>query len=245
MRSLALAAETQAIFDRIGSYAWTLDVYGMSQSRALWLVKARTQARINRAGIVPPYTNIYRRYVSELVRVFRSENGEKLIATVKLTIRKWVNIGLEPTLLQGLLSDCFLRFEQQGYAMPATQSLARRPRPRRRHGTYAGSLRKGRAALRKGSTVAEQAELQKRGAEVATDIARRLKPVLEARGVTGRAFIPYYNFAQKLGRLSRTYADKSLRMAAADLVDLYEARSLDGDTLRTIAAALFGITFDS
>ena len=242
MRSLTLSAETQAIFDRIRSYTWTLNVYGMSQSRAFWLVRARTQTRINQAGIVPPYTNVYRRYVNELVRVFRIENGARLIAAIKLTIRKWVNFGLEPTLLEGLLSDCFLRFEQQGYAMPRTQPPGRQPKPRHRHGTYAGSLKKGRTALRKGNTVAEQAELQQQGSEIASDIARRLKPVLEAHGVTGRAFIPYYNFAQKLGRLSRNYGGKSLQIAAADLVDLYEAKQLDGNILRAISQVLFDIT---
>ena len=95
--------------------------------------------------------------------------------------------------------------------------------------------------LRKGSTVAEQAELQKQGSEIASAIARRLKPVLEARNITGRAFIPYYSFAQKLGKLSRTYADKSLQMATADLVDLYEARSLDRDTLLAICASLIDV----
>ncbi len=241
MRDLSLSAKTQAIFARIRNYAWTLNVYGMSQSRALWLVRARTQARINQSGIVPPYTNVYRRYVSELVKVFRTENGERLIATIKLTIRKWVNLRLEPTLLEGLLSDCFLRFEQQDYAMAKTQSLGRQPKSRHRHGTYAGSLKKGRAALRKGSTVAEQAELQQQGSEIASDIARRLKPVLEARGIAGRAFIPYYNFAQKLGRLSRNYGGKSLQIAAADLIDLYEAKQLDSDILRAISQVLFDI----
>ena len=242
MRSLALSAETEAILDRIRSYTWTLNLYGMSQSRALWLVRARTQTRINQAGIVPPYTNVYRRYVSELVRVFRTENGARLIATIELTIRKWVNFGFEPTLLEGLLSDCFLRFEQQGYAMPRTQSLVRQPKPRRRHGTYADSLTKGQAALRKSGTVAEQAELQKQGSEIASDIVRRLKPVLAARSITGRAFIPYYNFAQKLGKLYRNYGGKSLQIVAADLVDLYEAKQLDSDTLHAISQVLFDIT---
>lgn len=179
--------------------------------------------------------------MNELVRVFRTENGARLIATIKLTIRKWMNLGLEPILLEGLLSDCFLRFEQQGYAMPRTQSLGRQPKSRRRHGTYAGSLKKGRAALRKGSTVTEQAELQKQGSKIASDIARRLKPVLDARGITGRAFTPYYNFAQKLGTLSCNYGGKSLQIAAADLVDLYEARELESDILRCISQVLFNI----
>jgi hypothetical protein len=243
MRELALSARTQAIFDRVKSYAWTLNVYGLSSSRAEWLVKARTQARIHKAGVVPPYTNVYRRYVSELIRVFRNETGERLIQAIKLVIRKWANLGLDPELLQGLLGDCFLRFEQQGYAMPEAKSLGRQHKPRRHHTTYAVSLRKGRAALRKGSSVAEQAELHRVGSELASDIARRLKPVLEARGVTGRAFIPYYNFAQKLGKLNRNYGGRSLQMAAADLIDLYEAKSLDGDTLRAIAATLFNTSF--
>jgi hypothetical protein len=242
MRELALSAQTQAIFDRIKSYAWTLNVYGMSSSRAEWLVKARTRARIHKAGIVPPYTNVYRRYVSELTRVFRSETGERLIAAIKLTMRKWANLGLDQALLEGLLSDCFLRFEQQGYAMPEAESLGRQPKPRRRRSTYAAALTKGRATLRKGSTVAGQAERHRQGSELASDIARRLKPVLEARGVTGRAFIPYCNFAQKLGCLSRKYGSNSLQMAASDLVDLYEAKSLDGDTLRAIAATLFNVS---
>ena len=125
--------------------------------------------------------------------------------------------------------------------MPEAKSLVRQPKPRRRRSTYAVSLNKGRAMLRKGSTVAGQAERQRQGSELASDIARRLKPVPEARGVTGRAFIPYYNFAQKLGRLTRNYDGKSLQMASSDLVDLYEAKSLDGDVLVATATTLFGI----
>jgi len=40
MRELALSARTQAIFDRIKNYAWTLNVYGLSSSRAEWLEMA-------------------------------------------------------------------------------------------------------------------------------------------------------------------------------------------------------------
>lgn len=52
---------------------------------------------------------------------------------------------------------------------------------------------------------------------------------------------PLQRFAQKPGRLSRTYADMFLRMAAEDLIDLYEAKSLDGGKLRAIAAILYGV----
>ncbi len=37
----------------------------------------------------------------------------------------------------------------------------------------------------------------------------------------------------------------ALQMAAADLIDLYEAKALDGDTLRAIAVTLFGVNVSS
>jgi hypothetical protein len=53
--------------------------------------------------------------------------------------------------------------------------------------------------------------------------------------------IPYFNFAQQLGRLSRKFGGKSLKMAAADVIDYNEAKSLDRETLRSIAATVFGV----
>lgn len=241
MKPLVLSAGTQAILHPIRTYGWTLNVYGMSQSRALRLVKARTDLRINKAGVSPPYSNVYRRYAVEVVKTFRTETGESLARAIQLVIRKWTNLGLTLPLLQGLLADCFLRFEQQGYAMPKAKQLGSRPKPRRRRSTYEAALKKGRAALRGGNTVEEQAARQREGTAFAAAIARRLRPLLQTRGITSRGFLPYFNFAQKLGRLSRKYADKSLQMAAADLVDLYEAKSLDEDVLTEIARSLFSI----
>jgi hypothetical protein len=54
--------------------------------------------------------------------------------------------------------------------------------------------------------------------------------------------VAYFAYAQKLGRLCRNYAAKSLAIAAADLIDRYEAKSLDRDTLRAIAVTIFGVT---
>jgi hypothetical protein len=246
MRALPLSAPTQAILDRITSYQWTLNVYGMSQSRALRLVKARTEIRINQAGITPPYNNIYRRYLLELVKAFRTKTGRQLALAIPLVIRKWANLGLALSVLEELLGDCFLRFEQQGYAMPKAKKLGKPVKPpRRRRTSYEDALKKGKAALRAGSTVKEQASLQKQGAALASAIARALKPVLAERGIFGRGMIPYFNFAQKLGKLSRKYGGKSLQMAASDLVDLCEAKDLDGEALRAIAESLFGIDVSS
>jgi hypothetical protein len=243
MRALTLSASTHAILFRIRTYAWTLNVYGMSQNRAVRLVKARTEIRINKAGILPPFNNVYRRYVLELVKTFRTRTRKQLAQAIPLVIRKWANLGLAVPLLEELLGDCFLRFEQQGYAMPEPKKLGRPVRAsRRRRTTYENGLKKGRVSLRGGNTIEERAELQKQGSILASDIARRLKPIMESRGVAGRAILPYYNFAQQLGKLSRNHGDKTLQIAAADLIDLCEAKGLDGATLRATAQTLFAIS---
>ncbi len=202
------------------------------------------------AGISVLYINAYRRYVHELVKVFRTQTGEPLAGAIEHVIRKWVGMGLKSELLQGLLGDCFLRFEQQGYATqtatPHVGGKKRGPKARRLpRRSYEKALKKGRASRARFGTVEEQAARQRTGSVRAAEIAASLRPILAARQIPGAQFVVYFAFAQKLVRLCRTYADKSLRMAAADLVDLYEAGSLDGDTLRAIAAVLFGINVTS
>ena len=51
MRDLTLSAETQAIFDRIGSYTRTLNVYGMSQSRASARPAAQSSRSVGSTGM--------------------------------------------------------------------------------------------------------------------------------------------------------------------------------------------------
>ena len=87
----------------------------------------------------------------------------------------------------------------------------------------------------------EQSASHARGIAQNRDISRKLALLLKDRNIPGEHFIRYNAFAQKLGRLSRKYGGKSLRMAASDLTDYYEAKSLDGDTLRAIATILFGV----
>jgi hypothetical protein len=246
VKPLPLTAETLAVLSRIRDYGWTLSVHGMSHGRTMRLVKARTERRINNAGTALQDINTYRRYVHEMVKAFRTETGERLAQAVELAIRKWSNLGLEPGLLQALLNDVFLRFEQYGYAVvearPATTPKRRGQRARgRRSRTYGDALKRGRVALCRGGTVEEQVARQREGAALAAVVAEKLRPVLASRRTPGRRFVAYYNFAQKLGRLTRNYSGRSLQIAACDLVDLFEAKSLDGDTLRSIAADVFGI----
>ena len=247
MRPLLLTTETQAILTRIRTYGWTLSVFGMSAGAAWRLVKARAERRIMDTGVAILEVNVYRRYVHELAKAFRTETGEPLAQAIELVIRKWVNLGLESELLQGLLGDCFLRFEQNGYALPTIRppdrGKKRGPRARRLpRRSYEKALRKGRASRARSGTVERQAARQKAGSAQAAEIADKLRPILAARAIPGAQFVAYFAFAQGLGRLSRNYAAKSLAMAASDLIDLYEAKSLDGDALRAIAVTLFGVT---
>jgi len=161
MKPLLLTPETLAIFARIRTHGWVLNVHGQSHSRAMRLVKARTERRIKRSGLPVHEFNAYRRYVHELVKAFRTETGESLVKTMELALRKWTNLGLMSALLQGLLGDCFLRFEQQDYPMPRAIPLTR-PRPRgpesgrRPRRSCEETLKDGRIALRHSSTVEEQ-----------------------------------------------------------------------------------------
>jgi len=247
VRPLLLTAETQAVLTRVRTYGWTLCVFGMSPGEAWRLVKARVERRIQNAGVAVQSVNVYRRYVHELVKAFRTETGEPLAQAVELVIRKWVNLGLESALLQGLLGDCFLRFEQNGYAGPAVAPPAggrkRGPKGRRLpRRSYEKALKKGRVSRARSGTVEGQAARQKAGSARAAEIAGKLRPILAARAIPGARFVAYFAFAQQLGRLSRNYTAKSIAMAASDLIDLYEAKSLDGDALRAIAVTLFGVT---
>jgi len=166
VRPLLLTDQTQAILTRIRTYGWTLSVFGMSAGTAWRLVKARVERRIVDAGVAIIEVNVYRRYVHELVKAFRSETGEPLAQAIELVIRKWVNLGLESGLLQGLLGDCFLRFEQHGYAnptvVPPVAGKKRGPKARRLpRRSYEKALKKGRVSRARAGTVEQQAAKQK------------------------------------------------------------------------------------
>ena len=250
MRPLPLTTETQAVFNRIHTYDWVLLAYGMSHAKVWRVVEARVKNRINAAGVATQERNMYRSFVWELLKAFRTQTGEPLVNALELAIRKWANFGLAPVLLQELLGDCFLRFEQNGYGEPRSKTppLGKRRGPkalRLPRRSYEKALKKGRASRARSGKVEEQARRWRAGAAHAAQIARNLRPVLAVKGIPSSQFVTYFAFAQKLGRLSRNYTAKSLAMAASDLIDIYEAKSLDGDALRAIAVTLFGVTVSS
>ena len=241
MRPLPLGAETEAVLVRIRASARDLSVFGMSQGAAWELVGAEARRAIRAVVTARSEANCYERSVAEMVRAFRTRTAEPLARELLLVLRKWVNFGLGPDLLAELLCRCFQLFEQAGWVERAGKPLVpvRRGGRRRRAGrSYERALRKGRVPLSALWTVEEQAARHRAGSKLAAGIAARLKPVLAARGVPGERFVGYFAFAQRLGRFQRNYTERALDRAAADLVDLYEAKGLDGETLRAIAAAL-------
>jgi hypothetical protein len=190
--------------------------------------------------------NIYRRYVTEMLKAFRTETGEPLARALELCVRKWTNLGLQPELLQQLLLDCHRKFHSTGHQMPRAKPLvpAKKPGPklRRKHRrTYAEALAKGRTSRRPAATIEEQSARHAEGIARNRDISRKLAALLKDRKIPGQEFVHYNAFAQKLGRLTRKHGGKTLQLAASDLIDLFEAKSLEGDVLAAIAMALFYI----
>jgi len=190
--------------------------------------------------------NIYRRYVTKMLKAFRTKTSEPLAQALELCIRKWTNLGLQPELLQQLLLDCHRKFHSTGHQMPRAKPLvpAKRPGPklRRKHRrAYAEALAKGCTSRRPAATIEEQSARHADGIARNRDISRKLAALLKDRKIPGQEFVHYNAFAQKLGRLTRKHGGKTLQLAASDLIDLFEAKSLEGDVLAAIAMALFYI----
>ncbi len=254
MRHLGLTAQTDAVLAFIRRTEFPLSIYGRSAGRVWPMVRGQVGKRISSFGVPVHEVNMYRRYVTELLKAFRTQTGEPLAATLELCVRKWSNLGLASELLQLLLFDCHQKFHSVGHQMPKRKPLGgdmtqlssmwivSQAGPRRgKKRTYAQALERGRVSRSRSTTPEEQSLEHADGIARNRSISQGLAVLLKERKLPGQEFIRYNAFAQKLGRLSRTYTDKSLRMAASDLIDFYEAKALDSATLRAIAANVFDI----
>jgi hypothetical protein len=244
MRPIELEAETRDVLAFIRRTEFPLSVYGRSAGRVWPMVRGQVSKRISAFGVPVHEVNMYKRYVTELLKAFRTKTGEPLAAALELCVRKWSNLGLAPELLQQLLCDCHQKFHAVGHRMPKRKPLVpeSKSRPRRRKKrTYAQALEQGRVSRSRSTTTEEQMASHAKGIAQNRDISRRLALLLKDRNIPGELFIHYNAFAQKLGRLARKYGGKSLQLAASDLIDYYEAKSLDHDVLVAVALALFDI----
>ena len=243
MRPIPLAARTKRILAFIRGNRFPLSVYGRSAGRVAPMVRDLVRQDINRFGVSVAHANLYVRYTAEMLKAFRTLTGSPLADRLLLAIRKWADFGCDPDLLQQLLCDCHDKFHQTGHQAPPQKELKPRPRPgRTTRRTYQRALKQNRRLRSRVLSTEEQSARHRAGTRHAADIGRRLKPVLAAAGIPGKSFVRYFAFAQKLGRFSRNYSGASLAKAAADLVDLYEAKGLARRTLLAIARDVFGIT---
>jgi hypothetical protein len=248
MRPIELGAETRNVLAFIRRTEFPLSVYGRSAGRVWPIVRGQVSKRISSFGVPVHEVNMYKRYVTELLKAFRTRTGEPLAAELEICVRKWTNLGLVPELLEQLLCDCHQKFHAVGHQMPKRKPLVPETKPgpgRRKKRTYAQALEQGRVSRSRSTTTEEQMASHAKGIAQNRDISRKLALLLKDRSIPGEQFIRYNGFAQKLGRLSRKYGGKSLQMAASDLIDLYEAKSLDGATLCAVTATLFGIDVNS
>ena len=245
MRLIELEEETRDVLAFIRRTEFPLSVYGRSAGRVWPMVRGQVSKRISSFGVPVHEVNMYKRYVTELLKAFRTATGEPLAAALELCVRKWSNLGLAPELLERLLRDCHQKFHAVGHQMPKRKPLVPETKPgprRRKRPTYAQALEQGRVSRSRSTTTEEQMASHAKGIAQNRDISRKLALLLKDRKMPGEQFIRYNAFAQKLGRLSREYGGKSLQMAASDLIDYYEAKSLDHDVLVAVALALFDIT---
>jgi len=244
MRPLLLTAQTDAVLAFIRRTEFPLSVYGRSAGRVWPMVRGQVSKRISSFGVPVHEVNMYKRYVTELLKAFRTETGEPLAVALQLCVRKWSNLGLAPELLERLLCDCHQKFHSVGHQMPKRKPLVPETKPgprRRKRRTYAQALEQGCVSRSGSATMEAQSASHARGIAQNRDISRKLALLLKDRDIPGEQFIRYNAFVQKLGRLSRKYGGKSLQMAASDLIDYYEAKALAPDILRAIAGTLFDI----
>jgi hypothetical protein len=244
MRTLNLSPEVRDVLSFIRRTEFPLSVYGRSAGQVWPMVRGPVSKRISSFGVPVHEVNMYKRYVTELLKAFRTQTGEPLAAALELGVRKWSNLGLAPELLQQLLCDCHQKFHAVGHQMPKRKPLVPETKPgprRRKRPTYAQALEQGRVSRSRSATTEEQMAGHAKGIAQNRDISRKLALLLKDRNIPGEQFIRYNAFAQKLGSLSRKYGGKSRQMAAADLIDFYEAKALNGDTLRAIATTMFDV----
>jgi hypothetical protein len=133
-----------------------------------------------------------------------------------------------------------------GYAAPkTTTSIGKPQRKRRKPRTYERALKQRKVRLSPGRTVKQQSADYETGLARNRQISARLRDLLREKGIPGREFIRYNAFAYRVDRYCRGFSGPSLNRAVSGIIDEFESKGLDGDTLRAIAATVFGVNASS
>jgi hypothetical protein len=246
MKRIGLTPETTSAFDQLRDAKWNLNVNGMSQALAWRKVKPMVVKRLNSAGVMLVARNQYQLFANEVVGKYRTLTRVPLVTALDRVIQKWTRYGFDPELLQQLLCDCHRRFLLLGYAAPKkTTSIAKPQRQRHKPRTYEQALKQHKVRLSPGRTVEQQSADYEAALARNREISTRLRELLKEKGTTGREFIRYNAFAYRVDRHCRNFSGPSLNRAVSGITDEFESKGLDGDTLRSVAATLFGVTVNS
>ncbi len=110
MKPVALNAEMVQTLDQIRAGAENA-LYGASPAQADELFKKHLASLIVGSGMPVLQVMHYQWFLRELARLWRTRKGRDLAFHLELTIRKWVNLGLEPRTLQFLICEAHQRLK--------------------------------------------------------------------------------------------------------------------------------------
>ncbi len=246
MRQLELTAKMRRMFDDLKTRHWPVPAYGMKHDRVWTKVWQTLGPMLNLAGVTRTAKSQYRTAAHEFIRMFRTRTGSELCAGIEQALLRWQapGFGLDLRMLERVALTCYERClallrpgpkpKAWGIVMPRKQT-----RPKR---TYEQMLRHGRVPKNAEATIPEQTERYQRAMRENRTISEKVRQVLLDQGVPLKNFIRYNAFAYRLSKRARRYSGKTLKMAALDLVDQWQAKGQDRKVLLAIASSL-GVEF--
>jgi hypothetical protein len=111
-RPVALNHEMVETLDQIRAGAENA-LYGASPAQAEELFKKHLAPMVVGSGMPVLQVMHYQWFLRELARLWRTRKGRDLAFHLELTIRKWVNLGLEPRTTQFLICEAHQRLKGQ------------------------------------------------------------------------------------------------------------------------------------
>jgi hypothetical protein len=86
-------------------------LYGAAPAASEELFHRHVESLIEGAGLPVLQVIHYRWFLRELARLWRTRKGRDLAFHLELTIRKWLNLGLEPRTIQFLICEAHQRLK--------------------------------------------------------------------------------------------------------------------------------------
>jgi hypothetical protein len=111
-KPVALNHEMVETLDQIRAGAENA-LYGASPAQAEELFKKHLASMVVGSGMPVLQVMHYQWFLRELARLWRTRKGRDLAFHLELTIRKWVNLGLEPRTTQFLICEAHQRLKGQ------------------------------------------------------------------------------------------------------------------------------------